>query len=326
MIYFYLGHYANGPGSSSCQVCPTGFECIDSTNQPQPCPKGYYCLSGTDPRGYKQACPVGTFGQFESLQQMGNCTDCPPGKFCETAAATNYSGPCQKGFWCQKRALSRTPEDGETFGRCPRGGYYCPEGSSTYLPCPAGHFSAGIGLTSVSECTPCTEGKFCASGNQSAPTGDCLGGFYCSGGSPVSDPKNEIYGSICPSGTKCPLGSGSPTPCPAGEYNNDTKQETCKQCPAGFYCPGNSTYPISCPSGYWCESGTKTAHANACPPGTFNGLRERTSSSECNPCTAGFYCEGSGKVTVLLRQRHFQNSVKSLRWSFYENKSMTERP
>ena len=52
----------------------------------------------------------------------------------------------------------------------------------------------------------------------------------------------------------CLEGSDTPTPCPAGTYQDETGQVDCKTCPAGFYCD-DSLGPViiynatECPTG-----------------------------------------------------------------------------
>ena len=41
-------------------------------------------------------------------------------------------------------------------------GSYCDKGTVNPSPCPPTTFGATEGLRNVSECTPCTPGKFCA--------------------------------------------------------------------------------------------------------------------------------------------------------------------
>lgn len=44
-------------------------------------------------------------------------------------------------YLCIHGSVSAQPEDGPTGGRCPEG-YYCPEGASIMVACPAGTFSS----------------------------------------------------------------------------------------------------------------------------------------------------------------------------------------
>lgn len=120
------------------------------------------------------------------------------------------------------------------------------------------------------DCQPCTAGSYCADSGLTQPTGPCLAGYYCPAG--TSTPTLP-----CPAGSLCPTGSASPVPCPAGTYQDETGQGSCKACLAGYYCalaspcPGvNSTSPQLCPPGYYCPNGTRFATEYPCPIGTYN--------------------------------------------------------
>lgn len=53
------------------------------------------------------------------------------------------------------------------------------------------------------------------------------------------------------------------------------------------------TAPTRCPTGHYCEK--KAGTPTKCPAGTFNDHEMGTSSADCQPCPAGWYCEGEGK-------------------------------
>lgn len=283
-----------------CYECPAKYECLNSPAYPVPCRQGYYCLRGNDPNsnnGLPKECPEGTFGAKELLSTESECTQCLPGRYCETKGLTNVTGLCAAGYWCKVSAKTRNPTNvAKKHGKCPTGGVYCPEGTEEPINCPVGRYAlpGRDGLQSADQCNKCPGGKYCALGKQTAPTGDCAEGYYCISASPTNEP-NSTYGGICPPGTYCPSGSSNPTPCKAGTYNDLPKQASCKLCPPGFYCLSNSTSPEPCPAGYWCENGTVTELQNACPPGTFNNLLQRSSRSNCIDCTPGSYCDKSGK-------------------------------
>ena len=72
-----------------------------------------------------------------------------------------------------------------------------------------------------------------------APTGQCDGGFYCTGGAILQNPSSLVYGDICPVGHYCPAGTSSPEPCPAGTYlstEGASASGDCVFCPSGRYC------------------------------------------------------------------------------------------
>lgn len=299
-LHLFLGYYSNGTGASTCLECPEKYECLNSPSQPAPCRQGSFCRKGNHQdsnNGLPVECPEGTFGASKYLHLESECTPCLAGRYCEGKGLTNYTGSCAAGYWCKTGAKTRNPPDeAQKHGKCPKGGYYCPEGTEDPQKCSPGRYAPDPKnmLKSMDECDFCPPGKFCETGSQSTPSGDCSEGYYCMLGSPTKEP-NSTYGDICPSGTYCPAGSSRPTPCPAGTYNALSQQASCKWCPPGFYCPANTTQPQECPAGYWCENGTETAHANPCPPGTFNNLRQQSQRLHCVVCTPGSYCQQNGR-------------------------------
>ena len=93
---------------------------------------------------------------------------------------------------------------------CPVGSY-CPLGSQLPLACPPGTFNSKMGMNSLSDCTACTPGHYCAGFNLSHVSGVCDPGYYCSGGSTVPNPIHES-GGICPEAAYCPAGTAFPHP------------------------------------------------------------------------------------------------------------------
>lgn len=299
----FSGFYADETGMSECKTCAAGENCPMGSVFPQPCPRGSYCLKGDDVReaGNPVQCPEGTFGGRESLKEKSGCTDCTAGHYCETKGLSNYTGLCAAGYWCETKAVIATPSDGEKFGPCPSGGYYCEAGSSAPQRCPVGTYAkpGRNMLKSAKDCDTCDAGFYCAYGNQTKPTGECAAGFYCNAGSPVKKPTNDTFGGKCFTGHYCPEGTSWPKPCPAGEYNNETAREECLDCPAGFFCTINTTSPEECPAGYYCPLKTQTSNANPCPAGTFNNLTSRTGLDDCQPCTPGSYCATNGAFSFF---------------------------
>ena len=67
---------------------------------------------------------------------------------------------CDAGYVCVSGANNSQPTDGTTGYECIPG-YYCPKGSDQGVKCPEGTFSNQYGLENVTECVPCTTGKYC---------------------------------------------------------------------------------------------------------------------------------------------------------------------
>ena len=53
------------------------------------CHPGYYCEEGT---ATMQACPMGTYRKNYGGTSIDSCTDCDPGKYCNTTAQTDVTG------------------------------------------------------------------------------------------------------------------------------------------------------------------------------------------------------------------------------------------
>lgn len=99
---------------------------------------------------------------------------------------------------------------------CPQG-YYCPKGTITIsnsIACPVGTFGAHTHFYDVSQCQPCTSGKYCNSLHQTAVTGDCTAGHYClaSQTSPTPTGTSSTGGGQCPRHHWCATGVGMGTP------------------------------------------------------------------------------------------------------------------
>lgn len=97
-----------------------------------------------------------------------------------------------------------------TFGGLCKEGYYCPEGTAegSEKPCLYGTYSNVTGLVNASQCLPCTAGKYCAGLGLTKPTANCSGGYFCNQGSKTPTPKDGVQGNKCPTGHYCPEGSG----------------------------------------------------------------------------------------------------------------------
>ena len=173
---------------------------------------------------------------------------------------------------------------------CPVG-YYCPV-NKTKIACAAGTYNKETQQTKKESCKTCSKGYYCPTGSSSQTA--CPKGYYC----PTPAEKN-----ICPAGTynnatkqtqktdckTCPAGSYCPTTglekqtaCPAGSYCPEGAKTPIK-CPAGSYCPASSKEPKSCKSGYYCPAGSSSQ--TACPKGYYC-----PKPTEKKACPVGSYC------------------------------------
>ncbi|KAL8012133.1 putative tyrosine-protein kinase ephrin type A/B receptor [Plasmopara halstedii] len=287
------GLYNLHPAQNQCEVCPAGFYCESpGTILPKLCPIGNYCPEGTT---LPVKCLPGTFATGQGLVMIEQCTPCPVGQYCDSYGLSAPSGSCFAGFVCSGASPIANPI-GRNYGYvCPVGNY-CPEGTKSAIPCPLGSFRTESGGTSPESCSLCPGGKHCSSTALAAPSGFCSAGYYCVYNASTPTPIDTISGAICPTGFHCPEASTAPIKCSAGTYAAKKGQDVCDKCPAGHFCDGvtTSTY-ANCPAGHYCPAGT-AQRPFPCPVGTFSNLIRLANVTECQTCTAGFFCEKPGQV------------------------------
>lgn len=159
------------------------------------------------------------------------------------------------------------------------------------------------GNTSILDCLPCPQGKYCAEEGLTKESGDCQDGFLCPEGSIVPNyPDNQ-----CPQNFYCIAGKSYE--CPPATYTygtGSTRVEDCihcdpgkmcaghtpseqaPDCPAGYICPGkveNLTGASSCPAGHYCPIGSK--FALKCP---IREYQDEAGKSTCKLCLALNHC------------------------------------
>ncbi|RUS80924.1 hypothetical protein EGW08_011305, partial [Elysia chlorotica] len=280
------GEYSDSPGQSLCTACPAGYYCLENSTDysHQICPSGHYCPQGTT-SPYANPCLKGTYNPVNGSQDSGDCLPCPPGQYCETDGLSSPSGNCSGGWYCTSGAWLAQPtfSDNTTANlsecSCPLANYtggqcwqgtYCPSGTNYPLPC--------------------TPGQYCGVAGLVEPEGLCDAGFYCPGGDIQPDPPSTP----CPSGQYCPLGSDTPTPCPAGTFSftpGNTNLSNCDACTPGYFCAGvgNTNYTGPCLSGFYCPAGQDSAN-----PPEFN-------------CTLGHYCPEASAQPVTCEPGYYQD-------------------
>ncbi|XP_010632162.1 multiple epidermal growth factor-like domains protein 11 [Fukomys damarensis] len=283
--------------------CWEGFFCTRGSTRPNPepsteeeagpCPRGYYCPRGS---AVSQPCPPGTFNPWLKLNSEAACSLCPPGHYCGSAGLTHPSGLCSEGFFCLGGAITpnKSLED-RTGGPCPAG-HFCPPGTASPKPCPAGTHNTRI---AQGGCEPCPRGFFCPANTSS------------------------IVGNECPTGHYCPASTtfASQFPCPRGTYNPQKgaiQQSDCTLCEPGSYCllPGLVAPSGPCSSGFYCAHGASVWNpmdgitGDLCPPGhfcprgsplpapcapgSFLPIRGAMLMENCQPCPAGWFCSRAG--------------------------------
>ena len=298
--------------STDCTSCPEGSFC----SQPGllvadgNCVLGYYCDSGsslstgtsTCPAGgycqpgfpSQRACPPGTYNPNTGAKDITSCGKCNAGYYCTGSETAANANPCTAGYYCAVASYW-------TMMAISGPGYYSLAAASSETYCAIGTFN---NLYAQSACTTCTAGFYCPSTIMTQPT-ICPVGNYCASG--VS-----IY-SNCPVSTfsqrKGLTQSSDCVACTAGYYCLAAGQSTTSGlCDPGYYCTFGSTAkkPVDvstsltvagqCPAGYFCPQGTPVSIA--CPTGTYLSTILGTSSSSCQPCTAGYYCTTTALTAV----------------------------
>ena len=139
----------------------------------------------------------------------------------------------------------------------------------------SGYYRLDTKGAAVNDCTPCTGGYYCPTEGIVDPleceksnysdTGavtclTCAAGYYCS-----QNATSWTYmqaSAICPAGTECPPGMGN--------------------------MPDLDNNP--CRRGHYCLAGNMNPYPTPCPNGTFNAELGKRAVSECQNCTAGYYC------------------------------------
>ncbi|KAG9482440.1 hypothetical protein GDO78_011238 [Eleutherodactylus coqui] len=333
------GFFQDLEKESSCKICPPRFYCdtseLGGVVNPQPCP-----AAGELHIQPAQSSHTCRSVLLETHRSTAECRSCPSGFYCADEGLTEPSGRCLLGYWCIGRAETSNPTDGVTGNVCPAGkfcengdisgdcqagyfcdvqsfrsdqtlcppGCYCPEGTSSPVPCDTGTYAPLSGNKAPDDCRPCPSGHFC--------NGKLLYRILLGESTGISMP------SLCPSGHYCPQGASFITvyPCPSGTYGPKTGASSisdCESCPAGMYCsseglskPTGYCYagyycsqgainptPITprndiCPVGHFCPNGTRSPVP--CPPGSFSMAAGLSTLEECQPCPAGHYCPQAG--------------------------------
>jgi hypothetical protein len=234
---------------------------------------------------------------------------CAPGTFNnQYAQATCLT--CPQGYYCANQSMT-------TFDNCPAG-YYCPAGTAQPNMCPRGTFSSAVTLINQIQCTSCPPGKYCDQPGLLRPSGDCLAGYYCTGGSWTSSPVSQSFGDVCTAGSYCTNGTSVPLGCPVGTYSPSTGNRdlsSCIACTPGYFCNATGlAAPVGqCSAGYYCRTGAATSTPSDggitgnicrqgynCPKGSVaeqlcapGYYQNQIGGGQCLACPAGYICDGT---------------------------------
>lgn len=191
-----------------------------------PCPPGFYCPVGT-PYSSAFPCPAGQYNPNPNAGSSMACINCPAGSYCP--AGSPLPVICPSGSYCPAGTQSATQYlcPAGTFGGNNTGivsgsqcipctvGNYCPQGSVSPTPCPAGRYNPSTSASGLYECLLCPQGMSCPHVGQIAVTDPCAPGHYC------------------PVGTVSALSY----PCPAGTYTDAislVRVNDCTICPERY--------------------------------------------------------------------------------------------
>ena len=222
------------------------------------------------------------------------------------------------GFYCHSKshvpnpgspeAISGNYNEGAGVGWVCKSGHYCPEGTQSEVPCPAGTFYDGKGAQEESDCQYVPPGKYSTMTGatstllDSDPSkyGNCKAGYVCLGGSSTETPEAADAGTFCQKGQSCPEGTNVALECPIGKYAPDIKMGECRDCPAGTYCDemGMDTTD-DCTHFHYCELGSSSP--TPCPPGTYSPINSVENVDGCAPCPGGIACELPGTALESLK-------------------------
>ncbi|EQC24780.1 hypothetical protein SDRG_17328, partial [Saprolegnia diclina VS20] len=283
---------------SDCTNCPPGSYCqsLGLSLPTDVCAAGYYCISGaTTPTQYES--PIGFFSPAGAYSPSA----CPPGTY-NNQVRQSQCANCPARFYCNGTATVQPAV-------CPQG-FYCPMSTALPQKCPAGTYSNLTGLAVTTDCLSCPPGFFCQTSGLVQPSGPCMAGYTCTGGAMFPNPNGQSYGTICPAGMYCPLGSALPLPCPLGTYRPNTLGQNVTDCtpsPGGTFSNATGlTAPTGvCSAGYYCTSTafiatpTDGVTGNLCPVGFFCPLGSSSPLkclSDCQLCAPGQYCNTTGAV------------------------------
>ena len=282
------GSFNNEIGQKKCKFCPAGFYCPQGTLSylNNFCPAGHYCPENTT-RSNEYPCPEGTYNSMNTQTSLAACLPCAKGKYCAGVGNANFTGDCQKGWYCNESSISATPNI--NGGQC-KAGYYCPVGSYEPIPCELGAYCDRNGLDTWQ--------------------GNCYAGYYCNQMSTNPQP-NGTEGGSCPYGKYCTEGTKAPENCPPRTFLDvlgGRKISDCKVCTSGKFCNQSGlAFPSGdCEPGYYCPNGSISNREVACDYGHFctggKGIPEPCPSgqyqnekgqSACKTCVERYFCSAT---------------------------------
>lgn len=114
----------------------------------------------------------------------------------------------------------------------------------------------------------------------------------CNSGKPTSNPNDYDPNNVTndPNCYSCTFGSSKCNGCMPGFYFEAGK---CTECPVGHYCEGGTKTKQACPAGQY-QDKTKQTECIKCDKGTYN---TGTGNTTCKKCDPGYYQDEQGKTS-----------------------------
>ncbi len=353
-----VGCFVSTTGATQQTACNAGYYAATTkaTNCSQPCGEGKYCSQkSTAPHCTEtQECPENSTTLFDTSGSVGNCVckagytlesgscrPCPAGTY-KNSVGNDVCLPCPTGSYSNTTGAT-------SCSACPTGtGIYSCNPTDKTLIC-AGGYVLNNGV-----CTQCLEGNYCPQGSTSQlpcqegytsnrgsdDEGDCFSATCGSEYIFTSENCTSLCGSVCTSdGTDyyscCATCPSDVTSCPAGQYlytttrpvNNTDFCKECRPCEDGKYCTGGTAQMQDCPAnatcsgtgnsnftcnaGYYsdgtqciatsvgCYSTAGATSQTSCTAGSYStDASGRNEASDCEACGLNTYCPKSGSCTV----------------------------
>ncbi|CDW71823.1 cast multi-domain protein [Stylonychia lemnae] len=308
----FKGLYGETTKLQKCSVCPSGYYCPYGSSLKIQCDSGYFSQQGADkcfqcPPGYEcpnrdqnsiAPCKLGTF----STGAKQHCDICPAGYSCSSeqmfkcpAYQTSEAGDGFCSYFIAPVKSASITNNIVTYLQCDDGQFKL-FGTLGCIDCPKGHYCPNKGIAPV-KCQPGTfqdqekqtECKICPTlDNEETKQ------FYSSFG--------EYQCHICPAGHYCTNSTSMPKQCQLGFYSKKGSTE-CTYCSDGYVCrfkeqEAEPMYSL-CPAGFYCKADLANDGRllqRACPAGSYQPYRGKTSSEDCLSCPKGYYCPAGSET------------------------------
>lgn len=271
---------ANAAQSLSCNICPSGYYCIDG--KIAPCPKG----SANANQGQTTCvqCKKSTSttqGSVATSTAMTSCTFCSPGYYAEKDGQGTQCTKCPIGYSCPQGMLKQC-QSGQTSAQgaascidCSQGCTACSQTADNCSSCKADYYLQGT------SCLPCSVGYY-----SNAGATKCLS---CSQMNANCTQCTSNSCTKCESGYYSKANSKTCTSCSVfHEKCTSCTQDGCMGCAQGYEVNGTS-----CKLSFNCEEEGGVAYDNIC-------------AKSFNSCTTANACLSSSSCSIVVKNQRDQ--------------------